>query len=264
MTDDRLALARGLAQQGGQLALRLFRHVGFEQKLDDERVTEADRAVQQLIHDAVRAAFPHDGFIGEEAADAKVFTEQPTAEYCWIVDPIDGTNNYSIGLPFWCVSIGVFRDGQPCIGVVHDPLRDETHHAMIGAGCYRNDDPLAVLTTPLGPNTHYGMPSLIVPPFPAYAARWFERYKCRDLGAIALQLAYVAAGYLHWTLGFRSKLWDIAAAAALVLEAGGRITALDGTPLFPMDLAAEDGSNIPILASNGTAHDELLADVATP
>lgn len=262
MRDDRLALARTLAQRGGEAAMRLFRRVGYQHKEADERVTEADHAVQRLIHDGVRAAFPGDGFIGEEAEDVAIFKERPDAEFCWIVDPIDGTNNFTIGLPFFCVSIGVFRRGEPHIGVVHDPCRGETYHARIGGGAFRDGEPIRVIADPLGPNTHFGLPSLIEPPLPAYAIGWFERHKCRDLGAIALQMAYVAAGCLHWTVGFRSKLWDIAAAAALVVEAGGRITALDGSPLFPSDLTAEAGRNIPVLASNGSAHHTLLAQIA--
>ena len=262
MTDDRLDLARRLAREGGDIALHLFRRVGYRQKALDERVTEADHAVQNHVLDGVRAAFPDDGFIGEEADGAALLKLRPDAEHVWIVDPIDGTNNYAIGLPTFCVSIGVFRRGSPHVGVVHDPCRAELHSARLGRGSFRIDEPIHVLDAPLDGNTMFGIPSLIHPPIPAYVTAWTNRHKCRSLGALALQLAYVAAGYLTWCVGWRRRLWDIAAAAVLITEAGGRITALDGSPLFPTDLAVQAGRSIPVLASNGSAHHTLLAQIA--
>lgn len=262
MTDDRLALAECLAREGGAIALKHFRRTGFEQKTIDERVTEADHEVQGHILEAVRGAFPGDGFIGEEGEHGEVFKERADAGFCWIIDPIDGTNNFAIGLPVFVVSVGVFRGGCPYAGVVYDPCRDELYRALRGAGAWRDGEGLAVAAAPVDPNAMFGLPSLVAPPLPRYAIGWFERHKCRDLGALALQMTYVAAGYLHWTIGFRSKIWDFAAASALVLEAGGRVTDLSGNDLFPADLAAESGANTPMLASNGAAHDALIEQIA--
>ena len=191
-----------------------------------------------------------------------MFKERAGGEFCWIVDPLDGTNNFAIGLPLFVVSVGVFRNGSPYAGVIYDPCRDELYSARRGEGARRNGTPIAVTTAPVDANAMFGMLTLVAPPLPSYAARWFESHKCRDLGALALHIAYVAAGYLHWTVGFRSKLWDFAAGSALVLEAGGRVTDLAGNDLFPMDLAAESGANTPILVSNGAAHEALLAQIA--
>ena len=262
MTDERLATAERLAREAGAMALKHFRHIGFEQKGIDDRVTEADRALQAHIHAAVSAAFPHDGFIGEEADAAKLFTQRPDAEWCWIVDPIDGTNNFAMGLPIFAVSIGIFRHGAPYAGAIFDPCRGEMYRALHGHGAERNGESIVVTDAPVDPNALFGLPSLLHPPLPRYAVAWFEHHKCRDLGSLALQMAYVAAGQLHWTLGFRSKIWDVAAAAAMVLEAGGRITDLAGRPIFPADLAAESGAPTPMLASNGAAHDALIAQIA--
>ena len=262
MTDERLALAERVAREAGEIALKHFRRIGFEQKGIDDRVTEADRALQAHILAAVHAAFPHDGFIGEEAEGAKLFVERADAEFCWIVDPIDGTNNFAAGLPVFAVSVGVFCHGEPHAGAIFDPCRGELYRALRGHGAERDGEPIAVTDAPVDPNTLFGLPSLLHPPLPRYAVEWFERHKCRDLGSLALQMAYVAGGQLHWTVGFRSKIWDVAAAAALVLEAGGRVTDLAGRPLFPADLAAESGASTPMLASNGLAHDALLAQIA--
>ena len=261
MAVDRPALAERLAREGGDIALRHFRRVLAERKADNELVTQADREVQAHILDAVRREFPADGFIGEEAEHAQLFRENADAEHCWVIDPIDGTNNFAVGVPLFAVSIAVLQGGSPELGVIHDPIHDELYRAERGRGSTRNGEPLRVTSVPLDSHAFFGSPSVFASRVPGYAVRWMEAYKPRILGSIALHLAYVAAGLFHWTVAYRTKLWDVAAGALLVEEAGGRVTDLAGRPLFPTDLATENGRLFPILASNGTLHDERLRDI---
>jgi myo-inositol-1(or 4)-monophosphatase len=257
----RIALAERLAREAGEIAKRYFRRTAAEHKLDNEIVTQADRAVQAHILEAVRRELPNDGFIGEEAARAELFTEKADAEHCWVIDPIDGTNNFAAGMPLFAVSIAVLRNGAPALGLVYDPCRDELYQAERGRGAWRNGEPLRVAAADTDSNTLVGLPSVFRPSVPPYVVRWAEKHKGRMLGSIALHLAYVAAGCLHWTVGYRTKIWDVAAGTLLVEEAGGRVTDLAGSPLFPTDLAAEAGGLFPILASNGALHDARLRDI---
>jgi myo-inositol-1(or 4)-monophosphatase len=257
----RAALAQRLAREAGEIAKDHFRRVVAEHKLDSEIVTQADRAAQAHILDAVHRECPADGFIGEESQRGALFKENADADYCWIVDPIDGTNNFAAGMPIFAVSIAVLHGGELQLGLVYDPCRDELYQAERGRGAWRGGERLGVAATDTDSNTLVGLPSVFRPAVPPYVVRWAERHKGRMLGSIALHLAYVAAGSFHWTVAYRTKIWDVAAGALLVEEAGGRVTDLAGRPLFPADLAGEEGGFFPILATNGALHDARLRDI---
>ncbi len=216
-----------------------------------EVVTEMDRASEDLIIGAIRAKFPDHAILAEESGGAFADT-QPT----WLIDPLDGTNNYAHGFPYFCVSLALWADQQPLLGVVYDPLRDEIFYASAGAGAYCNERRLRVSqVATLGS-------ALVSTGFPYdYASRAdknlreFDRIQARcqgvrRAGAAALDLAYVAMGRLdaHWELTL--KPWDTGAAALLVLEAGGRISDYNGGPWLPWEGR--------LLASNGLIHDELI------
>jgi len=262
MTADRRVLAERLAREAGQIARDYFRRATVEHKLNNEIVTQADRAVQAHLSDTIRRELPGDGFIGEEAERGELFKEKADAEHCWVVDPIDGTNNFAAGMPLFAVSIAVLRSGAPELGIVYDPLRDELYQAERGRGAWRGGQRLQVAAADADSNSLVGLPSVFRPGVPPYVVRWAEKHKGRMLGSIALHLAYVAAGSFHWTVAYRTKIWDVAAGALLVEEAGGRVTDLAGKPLFPVDLTAEQGGLFPILASNGALHEARLRDIA--
>jgi myo-inositol-1(or 4)-monophosphatase len=241
-----------LARRAGALlrdGLRQQRQIDLKSPF--ELVTDMDRASEQLIVGAIRAAYPSHAILAEESGGA-IDPAQPT----WIIDPLDGTNNYAHGFPFFCVSIGLWAGQQPLLGAVYDPLRDELFHASAGAGAFCNDRRLQVSPVPSL------AASLISTGFPYRYAdlaennlRQFDRIQARcqgvrRAGAAALDISYVAAGRLeaHWELDL--KPWDTAAAAVVLLEAGGRITGAQGQPWHPWDEY--------MIASNGQIHDELM------
>jgi myo-inositol-1(or 4)-monophosphatase len=242
-------------QAGALLREGLARPRDVELKSAYEAVTAIDRASEALVVGALRASFPSHAILSEEGGGV-----EQASEYWWIIDPLDGTNNYVHGFPFFCVSIGLLRGGAPILGVVYDPLRDELFVAEAGRGAWCNDEPIRVSATPAL------AAALLTTGFPYdFAgrddnnAREFIRLQGRTQGvrrpgAAALDLAYVACGRSdgHWELSL--KPWDVAAGLLLVAEAGGRATDWRG--------ALADPWSGRLVATNGRIHDELLAELA--
>ena len=218
-------------------------------------VTDADTAAETVILETIRARFPSHAILSEEAGESKT-----DSGYTWVVDPLDGTTNYAHRVPVFAVSIGVLERGEPLIGVIHDPLRDQTFVAERGEGATINGVPMRVSRVARLGHTVIG----------ADWARSDERRgqvlaylgqvapRCgtvRVLGSATLALAYVAAGWLDAYFHLALKPWDVAAGMLLVAEAGGRCTTLAGEP-YRVDLPR-------CLATNGLIHEELLAVMRT-
>lgn len=214
-------------------------------------VTDMDRASEDLIISAIAAEFPSHAILAEESGAIGA------AEYTWLIDPLDGTNNYAHGYPYFCVSLGLWQGQAPLLGVIYNPLLDELFSAEAGGGAQRNGQPIhvsdaatlgAALISTGFPYEYAGMPDNNLREFDRIQAR------CQGVrrgGAAALDLAYVAMGRLdaHWELHL--KPWDTGAAALLVLEAGGRLSDWRGQPWHPWSER--------LVASNGLIHDELIA-----
>jgi len=133
----RYALAQSLAAEAGALALDYFRHwdrLTIESKGPQDFVSEADRNVEAMVRARLAAAFPDDAITGEEAA-----ATPGSSGFTWVIDPIDGTTNFINGIPQWCVLLACVHQGRTVIGVVHDPVHDEMHHACAGGGAFCND-----------------------------------------------------------------------------------------------------------------------------
>ncbi|MBC8075210.1 MAG: inositol monophosphatase [Chloroflexales bacterium] len=223
-----------------------------------EVVTDVDRASEALIVAAIRAQFPDHRVVAEEGGGAA-----GSSAYTWLVDPLDGTNNYAHGFPFFCVSLGLLQNDQPLLGVVYDPLRDELFTAERGAGARCNGRRLevssvarldaALLTTGFPYNRFSDGDNNLR----EFGQLLLRAQDVRRPGSAALDLVYVAAGRSegHWELGLHP--WDVAAGALLVTEAGGRITGWQGQPWSPWDAR--------MVATNGSAlHTELLEALNEP
>ena len=255
--DPRLRLAVALAHQAGRQATAAAQgaaHVGW--KGPGDRVTDADVAIQSWLVDQIHAGFPRDGIVAEEGLAA----DPGPREFVWIVDPLDGTNNFALGIPCFSVSIGILRQGLPHAGVVHDPNTGFTCWATRGQGAVAGDRVITVagqsLTAASNIAVRVPLDSDLVPA----VTGWLRRYKLRGFGSVALHLAYAAIGALDVVLDHTATLWDIAAGAVILLEAGGAITDPRGHPLFPPPAAAYCGAPMPFLAGNPWAHAEALSD----
>ena len=224
---QRLAVAVEAAREAGAVALGHFHDLPsltVEQKGEQDLVSEADRRTEEVIRRVLKDAFPGDAFIGEESGAEPVGPDQGA----WVVDPIDGTQPFLLGLPTWCVSIAYVRDGVVQVGVILNPATDDLYTARRGAGATWNDRPMRVRpATSLAEGlTGMGCSARTTPQEIGHIA---ESLRARGgmyhrIGSGALSLAYVAAGHLIGYLEPYMNAWDCLAALLLVEEAGGRVS----------------------------------------
>jgi myo-inositol-1(or 4)-monophosphatase len=247
---DPLQLAIDTATEAGAL---LQRHLDrplemHEKSARGDMVTAADRASEAFILRRLRDAFPASTVLGEEGG-----VHRGTSDERWIVDPLDGTTNYAHGYPFYCVSIAFERHGELVCGAIYAPALGELYAAERGAGATCNGRRLAVSTVPA-----VAQALVCTGFFPARYERNLEHFSrlsraaqgVRRDGSAALDLACVAAGRFDAFWEFELHAWDVAAGTVMVREAGGRVSAIDGS-----EFALDAGS---VLASNGATHDEMI------
>ena len=222
-----------------------------EHKGEIDIVTAIDRRSEAAILGIVTRAFPRHGILAEES-DPRA----GDAEHLWVVDPLDGTTNYSRGFPYFCVSVALARAGRVIVAAVYQPLLGELFTAIRGRGARLNGAPLRVSAQPCLDQAFLatGFPYDIrrsrrnnIDHFTRFATRCLA---VRRAGAAALDLAYVAAGRFDGFWELKLRPWDIAAASLLIEEAGGRVTGFSGRP---WRLPVRD-----VVASNGLVHDEML------
>jgi len=263
-----LQYAIELARGAGKIVLDQYGKVRRLTKRYEEAVTDADRASQRHIVAGLRRRYPTDGIVGEEndTGDAITFECPDPHGRTWVIDPIDGTNNLIAGLGAFAVCIGLLEKGMPILGVVFDVTRDLMYSSAKGEGAWLGNQRLRVLDTPLSDSSMLMLTSNLLDPqgvCPQWACRWIGQtnWKIRMLGSAALEATQVAAGVAHGAVTVNGKLWDVAAPAALVLEAGGSITDLAGRPVFPFNLRGYEGAKVPFLAAAPAARDQLLDEL---
>jgi myo-inositol-1(or 4)-monophosphatase len=251
-----LEVACRAAERGGAMLEGWRRHFAVRQKGRFDLVTDADLAAQDAIQSVLREHFPHHAFLGEEGGPADAAEDgRPT----WVVDPLDGTTNYVHGYPFYAVSIGLEVTGEPVLGVVLDPVRDELFRAARGQGAWLNDVRLA--TSPAA-GLEEALLCVGFPPDLRGQEHALEAWRhfslnarsLRRTGSTALNLAYLAAGRCDGFWSYQIHPWDVAAGLVLVREAGGTVTRPDGGPYR---LGVRD-----LLASNGPLHPTLVEHFA--
>jgi len=257
-TAVRERLAADLAVRGGRLALEYFHRAQVSWKPDGSMVTDADVAIQEYLATEIARAFPDDAVVGEEGQPEQGRTD---ALYSWVLDPVDGTNNFGRGLPGFAVSIGVLRNRQPFAGAVYDPITRWLFTACAGRGAWLNERPLRTRPAPLSRSSLFAFRSPLEEGVPSFIEEWLRRYRLRRFGSTALHLCYVALGALDLVHDHRASLWDIAGAVPVLLEAGGVLTTVDGAPVFPATAAHLAGAPIALLAGNPASHAQAMTDV---
>lgn len=201
-----------------------------EMKTPTDIVTQVDRDAEEIIVRTIQQAFPGHEFLGEEG-----HAPRQNAEHVWVVDPLDGTRNYTLGIPLFCVSIALTFRGHVVLGVIHDPERDETFSARLGGGTHLNGVKVqGCVRTPLDQAIVYaGFVPAQSPNNPELSMPMLARLRpsiaaMRNLGSVALGLAYVACGRIDLAYQDHLNPWDMCAGAVLVQEAGGVATDLHG------------------------------------
>ena len=252
-----LAAAEAAAREAGELLLRLRGgELDVREKRDGSLVTDADTAVEEIILRRLRVEFPADAVSSEEAAPREASSGRQ-----WVVDPLDGTTNFSRALPFFAVSIAFWERGEPAVGVVYLPALAELFSARRGEPAALNGkeisvSPVARLEEAMV-NCYFDRHRLLEPGLEVFrrvALRCDGRVKI--MGSTASMLCYVACGRLDAHVRNATKLWDFAAAGLILEQAGGTITDFDARPV------RETGQSL--LATNGRIHQELAAVVRVP
>ena len=241
LVDDAIAWTR----EAGEVQLKYFRssHLNIRAKFNDsDIVTEADKASEQVIINNINRTYPQHAILSEEMGGNAI-----ESDYRWIIDPLDGTTNFSNGLPLFSVSIAVEYRGEVIVGVVYAPYLDEMFHAVQGGGAWLNGKPIA----PSGKESLSH--SVVTTGFPVdkdittdnnldNVSRVLPRVRgMRRLGSAAIDLCYVAAGFLdgYWEMNLHT--WDVAAGQLIVQEAGAcyshfrtdrKISVVAATPLI--------------------------------
>jgi myo-inositol-1(or 4)-monophosphatase len=226
-----------------------------EMKGFNNLVSYVDKQAEEQLVNQLRELLPEAGFITEEETDS-IQKER----FNWIIDPLDGTTNFTHGLPVFSVSIALMEDKEIVLGVVYEPNRDECFYAYKGGGAFCNDNPINVSEAPALKD------GLIATGFPYHDFGLTQQYLqvlgnfmgkshgVRRLGSAALDLVYVACGRFEGFFEFNLNPWDVAAGALIVQEAGGQVSKFTdgGDYIFGRE----------IVASNGNIHPEMLETIA--
>jgi myo-inositol-1(or 4)-monophosphatase len=230
-----------------------FDRTRIEQKTDfNNLVSYVDKEAERMLVKSLHNIFPQAGFITEEGTVA----ESKGHEYNWIIDPLDGTTNFLHGLPVFAISVGLARNGEAVLGVVHEISHDECFHAVEGAPAYCNNK--IIQTSAVTTMSE----SLLATGFPYYHSDKKEEYLeiikdfldkthgIRRLGSAAIDLAYVASGKMEGYFEYNLNAWDVAAGACILKQAGGKLSDFKGGNnfLFGHELCA----------TNGKIHESML------
>ena len=246
-----------IARQAGNLIQEYAaKNIGYEFKGEQDLVTEADRSSEALIIEYLQSHFPDHAIVAEESGE-----HLGTADYCWYVDPLDGTTNFAHGFPVYNVTLALEHKGELIAGVIHDPTRGETFTAERGSGAFLNGKRISVSKTAELSRalSATGFPSR--KRHKSINVHFFYQTSIRSqgvrrAGSAAIDLAYVSCGRLDLFWEFRLNPWDIAAGVLILQEAGGKITDMHGAPI---QLRGPH-----VLATNGQLHPEavdLFADI---
>lgn len=252
-----LKVARKAALEGGKIFKKFFgRATGVKEKNHERRniVTDSDLAIEKIIRAHIAKAFPAHLILGEEFGGLPQIAK---GQFIWLVDPIDGTNNFAQGIPLACISIGLWDCQGPLASLVYNPITDSLYTAERGQGAKLNGKPICVSKTK-NPKSAFGGVGWTRSNTKKVRAKLFkvgvEKFaKARALGTTTLQMCFVADGKMDFYFGTGMYIWDIAAAALLVKEAGGKVTDINGKPL---SLASRS-----VVSSNASLHKYIIENL---
>ncbi|AEC17698.1 inositol monophosphatase [Gallibacterium anatis] len=252
---NRYLFSLELIKKAGESALSFYLNreklaIECKQGNKQDQVSNADKFVEQLIYQEIMKTFPEDGFFGEESGYSSL-----DCDFCWIVDPIDGTSPFLNGLHAWCISIALLHQGEIVVGLVFDPLHNELFHTQKHQGAYLNSSPIKTRQNAktledglVGMGMSHRIPAGTILPFVHQLLLNGGMYVRNGSGA--LSLAQVAAGRLLAFYEPHMNCWDSAAGILLVSEAGGSVN----------NILANDGllkGNLVLAAANQTIYNQL-------
>ena len=224
---DYITVCENAARAGGAVLLEKLGRVQFREKGPADLVTEADIEAQKTVSNVILASFPDHEIIGEETIPD--LAAQNKSDFQWIIDPLDGTTNFVHEVPHFCVSVALKCGNDLLVGAVFNPISNECYTAAAGCGAYLNGIPIRTskVSQPSEALCGVGFPPGVKGQSPDLRAFLNALPKCQALrrtGSAALNLCYVAAGRFDATWSFSTRIWDMAAGALIVHEAGGIVT----------------------------------------
>jgi myo-inositol-1(or 4)-monophosphatase len=252
-----LEVATVAARLAGQRAMEDIRYITPEIKNGSEIVTQADRNCQKIIIDRIKETYPDHGFIAEEGADGNPLFQPPRSSnpIWWIIDPIDGTNNYAHGILDFAVSIAAVYEGSPVVAAIFDPATDSMYTAAKDTDAQLNQSRINTSDEDIDQFASFGVDSHFSPAMADAISKIIQQTRFRNLGTTALHLAYIAKGSMIGCLTTTTKIWDIAAGTLIIENAGGIVTDQKGNPIFPIDdLEKAAKQQHLVLAANKTTH----------
>ena len=254
---EELQVAREAASQAGAIVRRYFEEgVKIRSKESYNLVSDADVEAEREIARVIHSVYPDHHILGEE-----LHHEQQSAEHLWVVDPIDGTNNFAHQIPHFGISIAYYRGGQPECGLVVNPLRHDEYTAMRGQGAFHNGTEVAVAKAAaldqslVGVGFYYDRGSMMESTLACLGDLFREQiHGIRRMGTASLDLCMVGVGNFGAFFEFELSPWDFAAGRLFVEEAGGCVTTCHGSPL-PL-------AKTSVLATNASLHAAMLEIVS--
>ncbi|MBE9190202.1 inositol monophosphatase family protein [Gloeocapsopsis crepidinum LEGE 06123] len=227
-----LDFAQATTQRVGTQLLKDFGRVQASQKADGSLVTQSDKWADREFREAIATHFPEHGILSEEGDQTF-----PGSEWCWVIDPLDGTTNFTRGIPLWAISLGLLYQGTPVFGCIYLPPLDQVFHGFfpgesqlaMPTGAFLNHCPIHSSNDAPSSNHFFSLcarsTSVIQPGFPC---------KIRMLGVASYNFLTVAAGTTLGAVEATPKVWDLAGAWVIVKAAGGAWVSLHSQPLFPL------------------------------
>ncbi len=235
-----LTFAEATTHRVGIKLLQDFGQAQATEKLDGTLVTDSDQWADAELRHSIQAAFPAHGVLSEEVEH--IF---PETDWCWVIDPIDGTTDFARGIPIWAISLGLLYRGTPVFGYVHVPPLAQSFHGFwagetgltMPTGAFLNGHPIGTSTAPPSSNQFFNLcarsTKVLQNPVPC---------KIRMLGVATYNLLTVAMGAALGGVEATPKIWDIAAVWAIVQAAGGVWQSLEASSIFPLQPGQDYGS----------------------
>ncbi|MGG1663802.1 inositol monophosphatase family protein [Brevibacillus sp. NRS-1366] len=246
---------------GERLAEKRGKHNDVMTKASQmDLVTDMDKATERYIVSLIREWYPEDLILSEEDAfenSWQVDSLLKEEQYCWVIDPIDGTTNFIHGIPYFTVSIGIVKNGKTLVGAVYEPSGKEMFTSIRGRGAFLNGEPIHVSSrSTVGESLlHVSYSSVYWRPESELRNEMAAFFgKCRNIkhaGASSLDLCYLACGRIDGFWHLNPAPWDIAAAILILEEAGGKLTSISGEAFTWQECS--------VLASNNRIHEEILS-----
>lgn len=251
-----LEAAVDAARMGGEVLMRHLREgTQVHEKSRNDLVSAADLESEEVIKSYLSGTFPTHEFLAEESASRGEV--QGSGGDLWIIDPLDGTTNFAHRIPHFAVSIAYYKDGQPEVGVVLNPARDEMFTAVRGAGAFMNGQRIEVAAADaftemlIGVGFYYDRGEMMQSTLATIEALFKQHIRgIRRFGTAALDMCHVACGMYGAFFEYQLSPWDFAAGELIVTEAGGQVSTCGGSPL-PI-------AKTSVLASNGKIHQRML------